>query len=194
MPSVMIHTTQAGVEGAPWCGRPICSHKNARKRLRLTEAVFTFNCRPPSATRSRRSGLRRSRSPRPRRKPTDRCLSCASDRVLRNPITGIAGCCGCAASGHAAAPPTAGWRPVRPLPDRPLPRRRSESSRLPPLPPTCGAFRDGRTARVLGSSSTTYPPRRNRFMSKLFEFDSASIRKISGAQSPVFLVQLGMAP
>jgi hypothetical protein len=28
------------------------------------------------------------------------------DRVLRNPITGIAGCCARAASGHAAAPPS----------------------------------------------------------------------------------------
>ena len=27
------------------------------------------------------------------------------DRVLRNPITGIAGCCARAASGHAAAAP-----------------------------------------------------------------------------------------
>ena len=31
--------------------------------------------------------------------------SVASDLVLRNPMTGIAGCCARAASGHAAAPP-----------------------------------------------------------------------------------------
>src|SRR5262245_34846772 len=30
----------------------------------------------------------------------------AGDKALRNPITGIAACCACAASGHAAAPPT----------------------------------------------------------------------------------------
>ena len=29
-----------------------------------------------------------------------------SDTLLRNPITGIAGCCARAASGHAAAPPS----------------------------------------------------------------------------------------
>src|SRR5262249_36710356 len=28
------------------------------------------------------------------------------ERVLRNPTTGIAGCCACVASGHAAAPPS----------------------------------------------------------------------------------------
>jgi len=28
----------------------------------------------------------------------------AGDLTSRNPITGIAGCCACAASGHAAAP------------------------------------------------------------------------------------------
>jgi hypothetical protein len=29
-----------------------------------------------------------------------------ADKLLRNPITGIAGCCASAASGHAAAPPS----------------------------------------------------------------------------------------
>src|SRR5262249_33947093 len=35
-----------------------------------------------------------------------------SDEPLRNPVIGIAGCCACAASGHAAAPPSSvmNWR------------------------------------------------------------------------------------
>ena len=34
------------------------------------------------------------------------CAYAAGDALLRNPITGIAGCCARAASGHAAAPPS----------------------------------------------------------------------------------------
>src|SRR5215470_16536276 len=39
----------------------------------------------------------------------------AADAALRNPITGIAGCCARAASGHAAAPPRSvmNWRRLR---------------------------------------------------------------------------------
>ena len=38
----------------------------------------------------------------------------SGDRELRNPITGIAGCCARAASGIAAAPPTAAMKSRRP--------------------------------------------------------------------------------
>ena len=37
------------------------------------------------------------------------------DALLRNPITGIAGCCARAASGHAAAPPSSVMNSRRPM-------------------------------------------------------------------------------
>ena len=61
----------------------------------------------PAVLDRRRFGLRQSRSRQPsaeRRRPDER-IRC-SDPACRNPITGIAGCCARAASGHAAAPPS----------------------------------------------------------------------------------------
>jgi hypothetical protein len=56
--------------------------------------------------RSRRFGPRCSRFPfRPWRNAVTRCVASASDALRRNPITGIAGFCARAASGHAAAVP-----------------------------------------------------------------------------------------
>ncbi len=42
---------------------------------------------------------------RPWRNAVTRCVALASDVLRRNPTTGIAGCCRCAASGHATAEP-----------------------------------------------------------------------------------------
>src|SRR5262249_36803262 len=39
------------------------------------------------------------------RTPANRCVVSSGDLLLRYPITGIAGCCARAPSGHAAAPP-----------------------------------------------------------------------------------------
>ena len=66
-----------------------------------------FDC-PPSDIRSRRSGLRQSRLPsgpgwNARQHGT--CEGQPADAPLRKPITGIAGCCARAATGHAAAAP-----------------------------------------------------------------------------------------
>src|SRR6476646_10094929 len=44
-------------------------------------------------------------SARPWRNPANRCVVSSGDLALRNPITGIAGCCARAASGHAATVP-----------------------------------------------------------------------------------------
>src|SRR6516162_4725179 len=44
-------------------------------------------------------------SPRPRRNAATKSALSSPDRALRYPITGIAGCCACAAIGQAAAPP-----------------------------------------------------------------------------------------
>src|SRR5262249_1448372 len=44
-------------------------------------------------------------STKPRRNAATRCVVSSGDRALRYPITGIAGCCARAASGHAAAAP-----------------------------------------------------------------------------------------
>ena len=62
---------------------------------------------PPSGIRSRRCGPRRSRlrSGLGGTRPRD-AGSVEATPLLRNPITGIVGCCARAASGHAAAPPS----------------------------------------------------------------------------------------
>src|SRR6202048_5006816 len=44
-------------------------------------------------------------SARPWRNPANRCVVSSGDRALRNPITGIAGCCARAPNGHVAAAP-----------------------------------------------------------------------------------------
>src|SRR6516165_7706204 len=44
-------------------------------------------------------------SANPRRNAATRCALSSGERALRNPITGIGGCCARAASGHTAAPP-----------------------------------------------------------------------------------------
>src|SRR5262249_19012396 len=44
-------------------------------------------------------------SPRPLRNASTRCGVSSGDLALRYPITGIAGCCARATSGHAAAAP-----------------------------------------------------------------------------------------
>jgi hypothetical protein len=52
---------------------------------------------------------------RPRRNSTKRQTSDCWDPLLRKPITGMVGCCARAASGHAAAPPTAASNSRRPM-------------------------------------------------------------------------------
>src|SRR5437899_1725437 len=48
---------------------------------------------------------------KPWRNAVTRCVASASDVLRRNPITGIAGCCARAASGHdTVAPPRSGTR------------------------------------------------------------------------------------
>src|SRR5262249_53231146 len=42
-----------------------------------------------------------------------RCNHDATDAGMRNSITGISGCCACAASGHAAAPPSSAAKSFR---------------------------------------------------------------------------------
>ena len=97
-------------------GRRLC-RKRRRSAGRGNHGHLTMNqigrqCRqsvvfgpPPSDIRSPRCGPRRSRfrsaldETRPRSRVTRRRAT------LRNPITGIAGCCARAASGHAAAAP-----------------------------------------------------------------------------------------
>src|SRR5262245_25565408 len=52
----------------------------------------------------------------PRRNAVTNRVRSAGDKPLRNPITGIADCCACAASGHAvAAPPSAASNSRRPM-------------------------------------------------------------------------------
>ena len=61
---------------------------------------------PPSGIRSPHSGLRHSRfRSGPAESAAIRRAALSGDALLRNPITGIAGCCARAASGHAAAAP-----------------------------------------------------------------------------------------
>ena len=63
-------------------------------------------CLPPSGIRSSRSRPRHSRFPLgPGEIHADGPRIVSGDVALRNPITGIAGCCARAASGHAAAAP-----------------------------------------------------------------------------------------
>ena len=60
---------------------------------------------PPSGIRSRRSGPRRSRFLSGPAGTRPHCGRRSIDAAPRNPITGIAGCCPRAPSGHAAAAP-----------------------------------------------------------------------------------------
>ena len=121
---------EAGDEAVPGPGRPRSQRRSAPSPLRpgrerrrdlpdddghwptdqfggQKPATDHFDL-PPSEIRSRRSGPRRSLPPSGpggtrRRDASNR----AADVLRKNPITGIAGCCARAASGHvAAAPPS----------------------------------------------------------------------------------------
>jgi hypothetical protein len=78
---------------------------------RLTKSAAIGGSRSfcPSAQRYSIAKFRPSTKPaslRPWRNPPKRSAYCPGDVLLRNPTTGIAGCCACAESGHvvAAAP------------------------------------------------------------------------------------------
>ena len=78
--------------------------------LRLTRSAAMAGSRSnwPSAQRYSMATLRPSAkpaSPRPRWNPAMRSVHCAADTPCSTPITGIAGCCARAASGHVAAAP-----------------------------------------------------------------------------------------
>src|SRR5215469_9130544 len=89
--------------------------------LRLTRSAAIAGSRSnwPSAQRYSMVTLRPSAkpvSPRPRWNPAMRSVHCAADTPCSTPITGIAGCCARAASGHAAAaPPRAASNSRRPM-------------------------------------------------------------------------------
>src|SRR5262245_10562044 len=57
-------------------------------------------------------------SPKPLWKAATTVMESSGPRLLMNPITGIAGCCAYAPSGHAAAPPSRviNWRRFTPVP------------------------------------------------------------------------------
>src|SRR5262245_31846334 len=77
---------------------------------RIRSATNAGSCSyRPSAQRSSIATLRPSTSPNslsPSRNALTRCAYRLGDSLLRNPITGIAACCACAADGHTAAPAT----------------------------------------------------------------------------------------
>src|SRR6516162_3508940 len=99
----------------------VCVAALAATAAPLPDAAIALTCRRTRSAAS--SGNRSSRSPakrysiatfcpstfpvsaRPRRNASKRCPPDPSSRGLRNPITGIVGCCARATTGHAAAAP-----------------------------------------------------------------------------------------
>src|SRR5262245_20735573 len=65
---------------------------------------------------------------RPRWNARSRSPKVSNEALLRNPITGIAGCCARAASGHAAAPPSSVMNSRRLITRSPRRRGRAASA------------------------------------------------------------------
>src|SRR5262245_36523571 len=64
-------------------------------------------------------------SPNPARNAATRAAESSSDRLPRNPTTGIVGCCARATHGHAVAPPSSVMNSRRLMPDMGLPSPRT---------------------------------------------------------------------
>jgi hypothetical protein len=90
-------------------GGPPAVNSTATRRSTSSAASALNRSYRPSAHRNAIKRFCPSINPasrRPRRNAATRSLDSLGERLLRNPITGIAGCCARAASGHAAAPPS----------------------------------------------------------------------------------------